>query len=119
MISDLLDRPTPKRPATLRFEGRILYLVDDSALMEAQLFEGHDLALTAELKGKLRDQISTDEITPAYICLFYDETLGDFPYLGLSAANPETSWPVGTRPSGTPSPPDSDTMYTSASDRFQ
>ncbi len=90
MISDLLDRPTPKRPATLRFEGRILYLVDDSALMEAQLFEGHDLALTAELKGKLRDQISTDEITPAYICLFYDETLGDFPYLGLSAANPET-----------------------------
>ena len=90
MISDLLNRSTPKRPATLRFEGRILYLVDDSALMEAQLADGHDLALTAELKGKLRDQISTDEITPAYICLFYDETLGDFPYLGLSVANPET-----------------------------
>ncbi len=90
MISDLLDRPTPKRSETLRFEGRVLYLVDDSALMEAQLGEGRDLTLTAELKGKLRDQISTDEITPAYICLFYDETLGDFPYLGLSATNPET-----------------------------
>src|SRR5207247_6953896 len=32
---------------------------------------------------KLRDNISTDEITPAYICYYYDETLGDFPYLGL------------------------------------
>src|SRR3970282_2211113 len=29
--------------------------------------------------------ISTDEITPAYICYYYDETLGDFPYLGLRA----------------------------------
>ena len=90
MISDLLNRSTPRRPATLRFEGRILYLVDDSALMEAQLADGHDLALTADLKGKLRDQISTDEITPAYICLFCDATLGDFPYLGLSVANPVT-----------------------------
>jgi len=90
MISDLLDRPTQKRPATLRFEGRILYLVDDSALMEAQLAGGRDLALTEDLKEKLRDQISTDEITPAYICLFYDETLGDFPYLGLSTTNPQT-----------------------------
>ena len=90
MISDLLNRPTPKRPATLRFEGRTLYLVDDSALMRSQLYDGQDLELTDELRAKLRDQISTDEITPAYICLFYDETLGDFPYLGLSAMNPET-----------------------------
>ena len=42
---------------------------------------------TDELLGRLRDQISTDEITPAYICFFYDETLGDFPYLGLEAAD--------------------------------
>ncbi len=75
---------------TLRLDGRILYLVDDSALMEAQLAGGQDLELTQELKVRLRDQISTDEITPAYICLFYDETLGDFPYLGLSTVNPET-----------------------------
>ena len=74
----------------LRFDGRVLYLVDDSALMEAQLAGGQDLELTEELKVRLRDQISTDEITPAYICLFYDETLGDFPYLGLSTVNPET-----------------------------
>ncbi|NNF26512.1 MAG: 3-isopropylmalate dehydratase, partial [Gemmatimonadetes bacterium] len=55
----------------------------------AQL-EGQDLVLTPELKDRLRDQISTDEITPAYICYFYDETLGDFPYLGLMAENRET-----------------------------
>ncbi|PYX77286.1 MAG: 3-isopropylmalate dehydratase, partial [Acidobacteria bacterium] len=32
---------------------------------------------------KLRDDISTDEITPAHICFFFDETLGEFPYTGL------------------------------------
>src|SRR4051794_13764724 len=36
---------------------------------------------------KLRDDISTDEITPAHICFFFDETLGEFPYTGLKAGN--------------------------------
>src|SRR5262249_43459588 len=36
---------------------------------------------------KLRDNISTDEITPAYICYYYDETLGEFPYLGLKCGD--------------------------------
>ena len=93
MIEDLLNRPTPKRPKTLSLDGRILYLVDDSTLMAAQLEGGEDLDFTADLKALLRDQISTDEITPAYICFFYDETLGDFPYLGLRTTNPST----GTR----------------------
>src|SRR5207244_13299514 len=43
--------------------------------------DGQDLDWTPA--SKLRDNISTDEITPAYICYYYDETLGDFPYLGL------------------------------------
>jgi 3-isopropylmalate/(R)-2-methylmalate dehydratase large subunit len=97
MIKDLLDRPLGKRPATLRFDGRILLLLDDAELVRAQLFEGRDLELTEELKGRLRDQISTDEITPAYICYFFDETLGDFPYLGLRTtdrATGETDYPV-------------------------
>src|SRR5438477_11499843 len=34
---------------------------------------------------KLHDNISTDEITPAYICYYFDEMLGEFPYLGLKA----------------------------------
>lgn len=90
MIKDLLDRPIEKRPTTLRFDGRILFLLDDTALVRAQLFDGQDLDLTPELKVRLRDQISTDEITPAYICYFYDEVLGDFPYLGLRTTDRET-----------------------------
>lgn len=90
MIKDLLDRPTPKRPKTLKFEGRALFLVDDRELVEAQLFDGTDLENTEELRARLRDQISTDEITPAYICYFHDETLGEFPYLGLMTNDADT-----------------------------
>ena len=79
MIKDLLDRDIDKRPTTLQFDGRILYLLDDTERVKAQLYDGVDIELTDELKANLRDQISTDEITPAYICFFYDETLGDFP----------------------------------------
>jgi len=100
MIKDLLDRPIEKRPTTLKFDGRILFLLDDAELVREQLFEGRDLRLTEELRSRLRDQISTDEITPAYICYFYDETLGDFPYLGLRTTNHatgETEYPVTRR----------------------
>ena len=31
----------------------------------------------------LRSDVSTDEITPAWICYYYDEKLGEYPYLGL------------------------------------
>jgi 3-isopropylmalate dehydratase small subunit len=71
-------------PVRLRFEGRVLFLVDDAELMRRQLGDGEDLELTTSA-AKLRDQISTDEITPAYICYYFDETLGEFPYLGLRA----------------------------------
>jgi hypothetical protein len=97
MIRDLLERPIEKRPTTLTFEGRILYLLDDAELVKAQLYEGTDVELTDDLAQHLRDQISTDEITPAYICFFYDETLGDFPYLGLRTTNlttGETEYPI-------------------------
>jgi 3-isopropylmalate/(R)-2-methylmalate dehydratase large subunit len=97
MIKDLLTRPIEKRPATMRFDGRILYLLDDTDLVEAQLYNGKDVKFTPELQERLRDQISTDEITPAYVCYFYDETLGDFPYLGLrttSRSTGETDYPV-------------------------
>ena len=90
MNADLLKRPMTRRASTLRFEGRILYLLDDAEQMRAQLEKGARLDLSDELRAKLRDQISTDEITPAYICYFHDETLGDFPYLGLRATNHAT-----------------------------
>ncbi|MEI6592270.1 MAG: aconitase family protein [Holophagaceae bacterium] len=67
-------------PDSIRFTGRILFLSEDPARILRQL-EGEDLEL--EAATPLRDQISTDEITPAHICYHFDETLGDFPYLGL------------------------------------
>ncbi len=76
-----------KRRSPVHVQGRILYLVDDADLMRRQLYDGADLELTEELRGRLRDQISTDEITPAHVCFFYDETLGDFPYLGLRVSD--------------------------------
>jgi len=100
MIKDLLGRSIEKRPTTLKFDGRTLLLLDDAELVRAQLFEGRDLEPTGELRARLRDQISTDEITPAYICYFFDETLGDFPYLGLRTTNRatgETEYPVTRR----------------------
>jgi len=68
------------RDANVRLQGRIFYLTEDPGFVRAQL-AGNDPAWTPE--HKLRDDISTDEITPAYICYYYDETLGEFPYLGL------------------------------------
>ncbi|HEX2167594.1 MAG TPA: aconitase family protein [Longimicrobiales bacterium] len=85
MSIDILKIEVEKRPARLRFDGRVLFLVDDAELIRRQL-NGEDLELTGELRSKLRDQISTDEITPAYICYYFDETLGEFPYLGLRAS---------------------------------
>jgi 3-isopropylmalate/(R)-2-methylmalate dehydratase large subunit len=84
MTIDLMSLRVEKRPERLRFDGRILYLVDDADVMRRQL-DGEDLELTDDLRARLRDQISTDEITPAYICYYFDETLGEFPYLGLRA----------------------------------
>ncbi len=65
---------------SIRFDGRILFLTEDPARILRQ-FAGEDLEPSET--GPLRDQISTDEITPAFICYHFDEKLGDFPYLGL------------------------------------
>lgn len=82
MIPSLKQRPVVKRPDAVRLPGRILFLVDDAALVERQL-AGEDLPWPPG--APLRDNISTDEITPAYICYYYDQRLGEFPYLGLKA----------------------------------
>lgn len=90
MIQSLLSRPVSKVPDHVTFRGRVLFLTEDPALLRRQL-DGEDLPFDpgapvgSELHPKLRDNISTDEITPAYICYYFDETLGDFPYLGLKA----------------------------------
>ena len=80
MPRTLQSRRVERLPELVRLQGRILFLAADAALVRSQL-EGQDLAWNPAIG--LRDNISTDEITPAYICYYYDETLGDFPYLGL------------------------------------
>ena len=82
MPKSLLARPVARRPEHVRLSGRILYLTEDPDLLTRQL-AGEDLAWSPAIK--LRDDISTDEITPAYICYYFDDTLGEFPYLGLKA----------------------------------
>jgi 3-isopropylmalate/(R)-2-methylmalate dehydratase large subunit len=80
----LKQRPVSRLPDHVRLTGRVLFLVDDADLIRRQL-AGENLPGPAGVP--LRDNISTDEITPAYICYYYDETLGDFPYLGLRAGS--------------------------------
>ena len=80
MLAALRSRRVEKLPDQVVLRGRILFLAEDSGLVRRQL-AGQDIDWSPTTK--LRDNISTDEITPAYICYYYDETLGDFPYLGL------------------------------------
>jgi len=82
-------------PTTLRFAPRILRLARDPAAIRAQL-EGAALAgashedvrredpspsLSAPLA--VRDDISTDEISPLPAMVHFDERLGRYPYTGL------------------------------------
>ena len=68
------------RPDAVTFDGRILYLTEDPELQKKQL-AGEQLAYDAE--RPLRNNISTDEITPGWVCFYYDETLGRYSLVGL------------------------------------
>jgi 3-isopropylmalate/(R)-2-methylmalate dehydratase large subunit len=85
VVDALLKREITKRPDRVKLQGRILFLTEDPDLIKRQLV-GEDLpwdTKNPQNNPKLRDDISTDEITPAHICFFFDETLGEFPYTGL------------------------------------
>src|SRR5258707_7842500 len=85
----LLNRKIEKRPVTVRLPGRILVLTEDPELIKRQL-AGEDLPWDTKDPAnnpKLRDDISTDEISPAHYCFYFDETLGEIPYLGLKCGN--------------------------------
>ena len=85
VISPLLERQIEKRPDRVRLRGRILFLTEDPELIKRQL-AGWDLPWDLENPAnnpKLRDDISTDEITPAHYCFYFDRTLGEIPYAGL------------------------------------
>jgi 3-isopropylmalate/(R)-2-methylmalate dehydratase large subunit len=89
VINSLLERKIEKRPDKVRLRGRILFLTEDPELIKRQL-AGEDLPWDTKNPAnnpKLRDDISTDEITPAHYCFYFDETLGEIPYLGLKCGS--------------------------------
>ena len=76
-----MTRPTSDTPLRARqLTGRILYITEDLELLRRQL-AGEDLEF--EQSRELRDNISTDEITPGWVCFHYDETLGRYCMVGL------------------------------------
>ncbi|MFY9842678.1 MAG: aconitase family protein [Terriglobales bacterium] len=94
MGSSLLERQIEKRPDKVRLRGRILFLTEDPELIKKQL-AGWDLPWDTKNPGnnpKLRDDISTDEITPAHYCFYFDRTLGEIPYAGLRCGD---TLPIG------------------------
>jgi 3-isopropylmalate/(R)-2-methylmalate dehydratase large subunit len=83
----MTENKIEKRSDRLKFAGRILFLTEDTSLIRRQL-EGEDLQdeLAARLAAgelPLMSNISTDEITPGWVCFYYDETLGHYVYVGM------------------------------------
>ena len=70
---------------------RVLYLSQDPALIRRQL-AGE--TMTCEEAGPLRDDVSTDEITPVHILSHYDDALGDFAHTGLRCGS---DTPIGRK----------------------
>ena len=70
-----------KRPDRMRFGGRVLFLTEDVSLIRRQLKEGENLE--HDPARPLMNNISTDEITPGWVCFYYDETLGEYVYVGM------------------------------------
>ncbi len=67
-------------PRAVHLSGRVLYVTEDPALLQAQL-GGLDLDFDAT--QPLISNISTDEITPGWVCYYFDETLGRYCLVGL------------------------------------
>jgi 3-isopropylmalate/(R)-2-methylmalate dehydratase large subunit len=64
----------------VKIEGRVLYITEDQALLEEQL---GGKTLTYDPERPLVSNISTDELTPGWVCYYYDETLGRYCLVGL------------------------------------
>ena len=74
---------------SVRITGKVLYLTKDEELLRRQLSGGEvrreDVVdVDAEHPGEqLIDNISTDEITPGWVCYYFDETLARYSLVGL------------------------------------
>jgi 3-isopropylmalate/(R)-2-methylmalate dehydratase large subunit len=85
-----------EKPANrMKFSGRILFLTEETSHIRRQLeatpAETSSLEQTLSERVSssqteplpLMNNISTDEITPGWVCFYYDETLGHFVYVGM------------------------------------
>src|SRR5207245_3474236 len=81
-----------KHREQISFDGRILFLTEDTTLIRRQLEAAGEQAraLEDELARRLlndelplMNNISTDEITPGWVCFYYDETLAHYVYVGM------------------------------------
>jgi 3-isopropylmalate/(R)-2-methylmalate dehydratase large subunit len=81
-----------KLPSRIHVKGRILFLTEDTSLIRRQLEAGgaEAKAIEEELTARLlkddlplMNNISTDEITPGWVCFYYDETLGQYVFVGM------------------------------------
>jgi 3-isopropylmalate/(R)-2-methylmalate dehydratase large subunit len=75
--------------ARLELSGRILFLCADPDLIDRQL-AGDNLSLAQA--GALRDDVSTDEISPVNSLVYFDDRLAGYPYTGLRSG---TRTPIG------------------------
>jgi 3-isopropylmalate/(R)-2-methylmalate dehydratase large subunit len=76
----------------------MLFLTEDTSLIRQQLEANTNPAAASDLESQLADRlrnddlrlmsnISTDEITPGWVCFYYDETLGQYVYVGMREAS--------------------------------
>jgi homoaconitase/3-isopropylmalate dehydratase large subunit len=68
--------------SALKLDGRILFLSADPHVVDAQLAGANPDLSEA---GPLRDDVSTDEITPVAACVYFDHRLAGYPYTGFKA----------------------------------
>lgn len=74
----------------LTFAPRILFLSQNVEAVRVQLA---GIRLTRAAASPLRDDVSTDEISPLPIMVHFDEALGRYPYTGYTIAGQQ---PIGT-----------------------
>jgi 3-isopropylmalate/(R)-2-methylmalate dehydratase large subunit len=67
---------------SVKIKGRILYVTEDPSRLEEQL-AGKALAWKDVATSSLVGNISTDEITPGWVCYYFDETLARYSLIGL------------------------------------
>src|SRR5262249_38664856 len=70
-----------QRRTSVRVTGKILYLTEDAELLKRQL-RGEAVSIDPD-QTALVNNISTDELTPGWVCYYYDETLARYCLVGL------------------------------------